>query len=69
MNRTTSSHLARSIAADHRTAADRARTRRTSDTGTRHEAGHAVPLTAWAARAERALSVLTRSAAGHRALD
>jgi hypothetical protein len=69
MNRTTSSHLARSVASDHWDDADRERMRRTSDAETRHDAGHLVALTAWAARLERALSVMSRRPAGDRAHD
>ena len=69
MNRTTSSHLARSVIADHWTAAERARGRRAADAETHDHAGHLTALSAIASRLDRSLRVMSRRTAEHRALD
>jgi hypothetical protein len=69
MNRTTSRHLASSIATDRWAAADKSRTpQRSDDDETRNDHGHPA-LTAWAARVQRGVSLLSRRTAADTALD
>jgi hypothetical protein len=69
MNRTTSRHVAASLAADRWAAADRARALRDTHDETGNNQGRLTALTAWASRVQRAVSLMARRTAGQTALD